>query len=547
MKTYFLIFIFLISLVPVQATTLAGLPDLTLGKFYGFFDIEGNEVSASATVWPHIALENKGNIPVLGNVEYTPGMGPSFSVWVAVSTNPEFLNLMKYSDKTFQELQQYPEFWSIVSKDLIMGPNNVGYSYAYGMIPSTNIPASGTFDFFPPRIYEEASIKHSSVTFPSEGSYYVFIWVDYDNHIPESDEGNNMFVSEVNIGKGKRPTPSYEPIRPKNYCEEQLELCKGRIKGPGDKTYTALHEGEKYAYTLDGENYQVEVVLIEDVGILEKLPEVMFNINGEIIKLIEGYPKQLSDGASIELTKIIYGRGFGRDRVEFYLNGKGINNEEACRKIYEECKVPQHKPIPQPYNECKEIYQRCIDEVKKMPQGKCGVNTFNVYNECSIEGVEYGFRTAYWQCHDGKEENQGGETSCKPSEVWSKYAQESCQNHCSSGDDSDYEERLKKCNAMLEECEQMPKKPIPPTRKEPEPIPQDGCYYSGRIIPIGTRVDGMYCSYEGTLERQKQPEEPANDNYECRSNLESNGYCVDVQEQLSILNKIFGFLSNLFR
>ncbi|MEK6861094.1 MAG: hypothetical protein AABY07_03920, partial [Nanoarchaeota archaeon] len=107
MKYFFLIFILLISIIPVQATSLAGLPDLTLDKFYGFFDREGNEVSAGVTVWPYLVLRNNGNIPVLGNVEYTPGMGSSFSVWVAVSTNPEFLSLMKYSDKTFQELQKY--------------------------------------------------------------------------------------------------------------------------------------------------------------------------------------------------------------------------------------------------------------------------------------------------------------------------------------------------------------------------------------------------------------------------------------------------------
>ncbi|MEK6862009.1 MAG: hypothetical protein AABY07_08650, partial [Nanoarchaeota archaeon] len=133
-------------------------------------------------------------------------------------------------------------------------------------------------------------------------------------------------VKEIQVGKARTKEPPYRPVPPKryeppksNYCEEQLELCKGRIKGSGDKIYTALYEGEKYVYTLDGTNYEVEVVLIEDVGMLTVLPKVTFNINGEIIELVEGYPKQLNDKASIELTKIIYGRGFGRDKVEFYL------------------------------------------------------------------------------------------------------------------------------------------------------------------------------------------------------------------------------------
>lgn len=41
------------------------------------------------------------------------------------------------------------------------------------------------------------------------------------------------------------------------------------------------------------------------------------------------------------------------------------------------------------------------------------------------------YRNAYWQCYDGYEEKQGGETSCKPAEAWKNYAKESCNEHCS--------------------------------------------------------------------------------------------------------------------
>jgi hypothetical protein len=40
------------------------------------------------------------------------------------------------------------------------------------------------------------------------------------------------------------------------------------------------------------------------------------------------------------------------------------------------------------------------------------------------------YRNAYWQCYDGVESNEGGPTSCKSSETWSAYAQESCKGHC---------------------------------------------------------------------------------------------------------------------
>ncbi len=41
------------------------------------------------------------------------------------------------------------------------------------------------------------------------------------------------------------------------------------------------------------------------------------------------------------------------------------------------------------------------------------------------------YRNAHWQCYDGYSEDQGGSTSCKSSEVWRKYADESCSKRCS--------------------------------------------------------------------------------------------------------------------
>jgi len=60
--------------------------------------------------------------------------------------------------------------------------------------------------------------------------------------------------------------------------------------------------------------------------------------------------------------------------------------------------------------------------------GKCGVNTFSVNNECGVGA----FKTMYVQCHDGYEEKQGGETSCKSSPQWQEYAKQTCENRCSN-------------------------------------------------------------------------------------------------------------------
>jgi hypothetical protein len=58
---------------------------------------------------------------------------------------------------------------------------------------------------------------------------------------------------------------------------------------------------------------------------------------------------------------------------------------------------------------------------------KCGVNTYGVSNECGAGA----FKNMYFQCYDGYEEKQGGESSCKSSEAWSEYAREICANRCS--------------------------------------------------------------------------------------------------------------------
>ncbi len=79
---------------------------------------------------------------------------------------------------------------------------------------------------------------------------------------------------------------------------------------------------------------------------------------------------------------------------------------------------------------------------------KCDANICRPYICCETANCPLGFpemcsgctkdicsstsyRNAYWQCYDGHQEEQGGSTSCKPSETWKKYAEESCVNKCS--------------------------------------------------------------------------------------------------------------------
>lgn len=46
--------------------------------------------------------------------------------------------------------------------------------------------------------------------------------------------------------------------------------------------------------------------------------------------------------------------------------------------------------------------------------------------------ISTGFRNANWQCYDGFAEKQGSSTSCKTSETWRIYAEQSCKGKCNS-------------------------------------------------------------------------------------------------------------------
>jgi len=43
-----------------------------------------------------------------------------------------------------------------------------------------------------------------------------------------------------------------------------------------------------------------------------------------------------------------------------------------------------------------------------------------------------GFKYAYWECYNGEEQNQGGETSCKSSVTWQDYAEQFCKGKCNA-------------------------------------------------------------------------------------------------------------------
>ncbi len=70
-----------------------------------------------------------------------------------------------------------------------------------------------------------------------------------------------------------------------------------------------------------------------------------------------------------------------------------------------------------------------IEVVLSTPTCKTGVNSFSVEGPCGNNS----YTTAKYSCYDGFSGQLGGpnSTSCKPSDLWSQYAQQACQGHSS--------------------------------------------------------------------------------------------------------------------
>lgn len=66
----------------------------------------------------------------------------------------------------------------------------------------------------------------------------------------------------------------------------------------------------------------------------------------------------------------------------------------------------------------------------------------------------------------------------------------------------------------------------------------DGCAYSNKCLPIGTKVKAgehfAYCSWEGKMSPQLEEGASCQNNYECQSNSCSNSKCLDLEKKLEM-------------
>ncbi len=82
----------------------------------------------------------------------------------------------------------------------------------------------------------------------------------------------------------------------------------------------------------------------------------------------------------------------------------------------------------------------------------------------------------------------------------------------------------------------------------------EGCLYEGNCLGYGTRIlkdnTPLYCDLNKEIKIQKEVDEICKNNYECKSNLCSDGTCYNIREEIQetkgLLQIIIHFLKSLF-
>ena len=97
----------------------------------------------------------------------------------------------------------------------------------------------------------------------------------------------------------------------------------------GGNVFDTLEEGEQKTYTVNGKDYKVEVLIIEDVS-----PETAtFRINGKLTdQLLEGETEVLDDGTLVGVSDIINneaGESGSGDIVEFYIGAHKLELKDT--------------------------------------------------------------------------------------------------------------------------------------------------------------------------------------------------------------------------
>ena len=308
------------------------------------------------------------------------------------------------------------------------------------------------------------------------GSHLISITIDSENSVTESNENNNTLNQTIAIVAAPVSSNS-ATTNPNNTTNSSGSSTVGGSTSGGGS-------GSSYLGQPD--------LTISDIAAVDNKIRITYSNIGTAaapgqfkINLADDYGK-LSSTGELEISKIVNESGILNIRASGYIDfgvlaglhylmatvdsnnniiESNENNNTFTKKIdIQGCR--EYTTVSP------EVEKECLAKGGKMVGGKdangcattpkcvlpltlvctqeynpvCGVDNNTYSNRCVSEkqkkvkvayegtcrftGTTNKFRNAYWQCYDGQESNEGGDTSCKTSETWQQYAKEACQNHC---------------------------------------------------------------------------------------------------------------------
>ena len=316
----------------------------------------------------------------------------------------------------------------------------------------------------------------NAVTLSTVGSHLISITIDSENSVTESNENNNTLNQTIAIVAAPVSSNSATTTPNNTTNSSGSSTVGGSTSGGGS--------GSSYLGQPD--------LTISDIAAVDNKIRITYSNIGTAaapgqfkINLADDYGK-LSSTGELEISKIVNESGILNIRASGYIDfgvlaglhylmatvdsnnniiESNENNNTFTKKIdIQGCR--EYTTVSP------EVEKECLAKGGKMVGGKdangcattpkcviplilvctqeynpvCGVDNNTYSNRCVSEkqkkvkvayegtcrftGTTNKFRNAYWQCYDGQESNEGGDTSCKTSETWQQYAKEACQNHC---------------------------------------------------------------------------------------------------------------------
>lgn len=305
-----------------------------------------------------------------------------------------------------------------------------------------------------------------------------------------------------------------------------------------------LGEGETKHYTLGGKDYEVTVMIIEDVT----PSKTTLEINGEITaSLKSGENYKLNDGIIVQIDKIELNEAGepGTGDLVFisfsnYCGDSTCNNVETCNSCSIDCGCELGDFCGN--DVCRKI--ECGDGycsgTETCEEDNCcygrekdfEVDTYN----CGVCGNSCGYKN---KCVDGvceSEIEEVVEEVEEPEIVEEVIEVVIIEDKCDSKEDCDDGNpcSLDICSGKPKECS---------NELGDGCIQEDSCLSQGTVVGVSDVY--LYCNLDNSWKKQKEDGIECNENYECLNNDCVEGICF-VEKEVSFIGNFFSWFGKLF-